>query len=406
MYATCLFCNAALGANEAIEHFPVGRRLAYDSATGRLWVVCKGCARWNLSPLETRWEAIEEAERAFRGTKARVATDNIGLAKLNDGTELVRIGKPPEIEMAVWRYGDQFRKRHRKLLWQSAVASGAFAIPYSIASSMGFAALSAPLAIGVALGSAGPFMQGMITRRYEQWRHRVVPIAAVRDGDQNLLRFTQANVDSAVLMPDGNDAWAITLPYVSVKPAGQLVRIIGGNYETETVHAPQTLHGTAALRALAALLPSANRFGATNKGVESAMHLIQQSQNLDRLLRQASEERVTQDNRSAPEIRDNLVASAPQQVRLALEMALHAEDERRAMEGELHLLEQRWRDADAIAKIADRLLLPEHIQAQLQQLHDDSASKLARQHQRDTSTNHVNAQQSPTPIGPARNTHD
>ncbi|MDB4879426.1 MAG: hypothetical protein JWL60_872 [Gemmatimonadetes bacterium] len=40
MYSTCLFCNGALGADDAIEHFPVGRRLAFDSARGRLWVVC------------------------------------------------------------------------------------------------------------------------------------------------------------------------------------------------------------------------------------------------------------------------------------------------------------------------------------------------------------------------------
>ena len=59
MYATCLFCNTALGTNESIEHFPVGRRPAFDSATGRLWVVCRKCERWNLSPLETRSEAID-----------------------------------------------------------------------------------------------------------------------------------------------------------------------------------------------------------------------------------------------------------------------------------------------------------------------------------------------------------
>ncbi len=52
----------------AIEHFPVGRRLAFDAAKGRLWVVCHHCGRWNLSPLEERWEAIEECERLFRGT--------------------------------------------------------------------------------------------------------------------------------------------------------------------------------------------------------------------------------------------------------------------------------------------------------------------------------------------------
>jgi hypothetical protein len=40
---------------------------------------------------------------------------------------------------------------------------------------------------------------------------------------------------------------------------------------------------------------------------------------------------------------------------LALEMALHDESERRAMEGELAALEDAWRDAEAIARIADAL---------------------------------------------------
>jgi hypothetical protein len=40
---------------------------------------------------------------------------------------------------------------------------------------------------------------------------------------------------------------------------------------------------------------------------------------------------------------------------LALEMALHEETERRAMEGELAVLEAMWREAEEIAAIADRL---------------------------------------------------
>jgi hypothetical protein len=40
---------------------------------------------------------------------------------------------------------------------------------------------------------------------------------------------------------------------------------------------------------------------------------------------------------------------------LALEMALHEEQERRALEGELSLLEAAWREAEEIAAIADRL---------------------------------------------------
>src|SRR6478672_1588159 len=85
VYATCLFCNGDLGRNEAIETFPVGRRLAFDAAKGRLWVVCRKCERWNLTPIEERWEAIEDCERQFRGTKLRVSTDEIGLARLKEG---------------------------------------------------------------------------------------------------------------------------------------------------------------------------------------------------------------------------------------------------------------------------------------------------------------------------------
>src|SRR3954470_11942404 len=121
MYSTCLFCKSDLGANEAIEHFPVGRRLAFDGAKGRLWVVCRKCERWNLTPLEERWEAIEECERLFVDTRLRVSTDNIGLARLREGLELVRIGSALRPEMAAWRYGDQFgRRRTRHLLLTGA----------------------------------------------------------------------------------------------------------------------------------------------------------------------------------------------------------------------------------------------------------------------------------------------
>src|SRR5882762_2016781 len=114
MYTTCLFCNADLGRNDVIEHFQVGRRLAFDAAKGRLWVVCRKCERWNLTPVEERWEAIEECERAFRGTKLRVSDEDVGLARISEGTELVRIGAPRRPEFAAWRYGDQFGRRRKK----------------------------------------------------------------------------------------------------------------------------------------------------------------------------------------------------------------------------------------------------------------------------------------------------
>jgi len=62
MFSHCLFCCSALGANATIENCRVGVRLAFESARGRLWVVCPTCQRWNLTPIEERWEAIDECE--------------------------------------------------------------------------------------------------------------------------------------------------------------------------------------------------------------------------------------------------------------------------------------------------------------------------------------------------------
>jgi hypothetical protein len=131
MFSSCLFCHGALGANDTIEHFPVGKRLAFDGERGRLWAVCPRCARWNLAPIEERWEALEECEKAYRTATKRVSTDNIALARLKDGTDLVRIGQPLLPEYAAWRYGDMVRNRRRRFfneqtgtLFLSAVGAG------------------------------------------------------------------------------------------------------------------------------------------------------------------------------------------------------------------------------------------------------------------------------------------
>src|SRR3954469_25456127 len=128
MYSTCIFCHSDLGRNESIEPFPIGGRLAFDAARGRLWVVCEGCERWNLTPLEERWEAIEECERLFSATRLRVSTDQVGLARLRDGLELVRIEDPQRPEMAAWRYGDQFGRRRRKHMVYTAAGVAAAGI--------------------------------------------------------------------------------------------------------------------------------------------------------------------------------------------------------------------------------------------------------------------------------------
>jgi len=48
MYSTCLHCHKPLGRNDAVEHFPVGRRLAFDSAKVA-WGWCASTARAGIS---------------------------------------------------------------------------------------------------------------------------------------------------------------------------------------------------------------------------------------------------------------------------------------------------------------------------------------------------------------------
>ncbi|MBK7832509.1 MAG: hypothetical protein IPJ56_09240 [Gemmatimonadetes bacterium] len=60
--------------------------------------------------------------------------------------------------------------------------------------------------------------------------------------------------------------------------------------------------------------------------------------------------------------------SLPAPQRLAMEMALHEEAERRALEGELEELERAWADAEEVAAIADNLFVPESVEAEFKRL--------------------------------------
>ncbi|MGZ8491275.1 MAG: hypothetical protein ACXWZS_03610, partial [Gemmatirosa sp.] len=234
VYAACLFCAAPFPTNESIETFPVGRRVAFDAERGRLWAVCRRCERWNLAPIEERWEAIEEAERLFRDTRVRVSTDNIGLAKLREGLELVRIGRPLRPEFAAWRYGDQFGRRRRR-----AVTAGGVGAVAAVA--------AAPLAVPALLAglwSGGIFVAGYLaggaTVPYEmtkEWllSERVLARVPLGDPDDGapLADIRVRHVRESALLDAGADGVALRLQHD------------GGECD---------LHGAAATRALGMLL--------------------------------------------------------------------------------------------------------------------------------------------------------
>ena len=328
--------------------FPVGRRLAFDAAKGRLWVVCRRCERWNLTPVEERWEAIEECERRFRGTTLRVSTDNIGLARLTSGLELVRVGPALRPELAAWRYGDQFGRRRRKhlLLTGAGVAvGGAFLI-------------AGPVTGIIAGGSWGLF--NLANTAYSMYEERRVRARFSLPGQGVPVVLRRKHLARARLIAGPEDSpWILRVAYARVA-AGQSGGGggVGGGADArrqatvrdETVETE--LRGQEALRAAGLILPQINDRGASRGAVDRAVKELEAHPDPTQVFSDAARRFERSDERGQS------LETLPLEIRLALEMASHEDTERRALEGELALLEAAWRQAEEIASIADDLLTP------------------------------------------------
>jgi hypothetical protein len=342
MFSTCLHCTKDLGTNEIVETLPIGRRLAFDAAQGRLWVVCRHCAKWNLVPFDTRLESIDACERLYRDTKTRYATDNIGLARVKEGLELVRIGAPLRPEFASWRYGEQYRRRRRR-----AVVAGGVGV---------VGAAGAGLAL---LGAAGTPWWGAIGLGYAVvqagWQYgvdRLGGLKAIHPGTGGRLNLPMAKLREALISWD-DDVWRIDVPLAepdkdtieTVSWTGpeftRLGRKIVGNLNL-TVGKPQELE-------YAAEVLDHHR-GDLSAWLKYRIEVFE---------RFTTSTPPNWDNPPisvpVPDVLFLRVQSIPAGERLAVEMWLSEDAERIWLEGELKLLEREWRDAERIAKISDDL---------------------------------------------------
>lgn len=352
MYSTCLFCHSELGKNEVIEHFPVGRRLAFDMERGRLWVVCRTCERWNLTPVEERWEAMEECERAFRSTRLRMSTDHIGLARVSEGLELVRVGQPQRPEMAAWRYGDQFGNRRRRYY---AYAAGAAV--------MGGAVVIGGIQAGIFAGAGVNMLNILSFGHNALWSRRTVahvptPEGRVRvaRGQLQTVKITSGVQGQPVLQFDrrlqpGEKSTRMKWWQLDMVPRRH--GMIGGIVSGRRVEIP--LSESAA--ALGALLPVVNAQGGSRRVVSDAVRMLEE-RGTGGLLEDAGTA-AARPGWYAPD--DGRLSKLPAPLRLALEMSTHEDDERRALEGELAALEERWKEAEEIAEIADNMFVPRSI---------------------------------------------
>ena len=343
MYSTCIFCKSALGANESVEQFPVGRRIAFDSHRGRLWAICTQCGRWNLSPLEERWEAIEDCERLFRRTLVRVSTDNIGLARMADGLELIRIGAPLRPEFASWRYGRHFgvRRRRTHVVAASGIAAAAvagIALGPTLAPALTLGAISIVAFPGLTTIMGAIPMVGVLAahdyltydRVVARLPHgrRIITVRAKHLGDIELK--TDRAGEGAVLHVLHDGGWAEFS-------------------DTEAIHATSVI------------LTGANRYGASDASVQDAVQQIEDAGDAPSFVAAASSRNSWRGGRVMSLLNSYRGLGAmhlSSTERLALEMAVHEENERRAMQGELAVLASAWRDAEQIAAICDDDLTP------------------------------------------------
>jgi hypothetical protein len=333
MYRTCIHCHADLGANDALEEFPVGRRLAFDPAQGRLWVVCGGCRRWNLTPIESRWEAIEAADRRFHDTRLRYSTDNIGLAKLKEGLELVRVGEARRPEMAAWRFGEVLRQRLRQ---QVALTAG-FAAFVGAKIFFGPAIAATAGALG-ALGSLITLAPSVATLVHMHRRFGTDPATG--------RPIRRRHLQWAALAPAEDPAsgpWDLVVDTTAV-----YTRASGGE----------------AMRFAKVALATRNQGGARERTIRDAVARLEAAGSADALTSSLLEPIRHSSGRFA--CRPLRQLDVPD--RLALEMSLHEESEARALAGELVELELQWQEAERIAAIADDLLVPDWIREQLARL--------------------------------------
>ena len=379
MYTTCLFCNESLGTNDVIELFPVGRRIAFDAEQGRLWVICGRCTRWNLSPIEERWEAIDDCERRFRATHLRFSTDNIGLAQLREGLELVRIGKALRPEVAAWRYGDVIQRRGSGRI--IGIATGLIRR----------GARTANDAISRLTRDETPsiFADEPLTRlRLYRHRDRVLEVLTDDRGNRSVIRW--GHLDAAELIrPDPNQPWRLVVKHD---------------------HGLTTVTGDDGLRTAGKVLAALNAAGALPEDVRRATAKIEDAEDeqgyFSRIVALAmrtgwgrfpdaplsaapavaplsAAERLALHitNRSfwgrgsITSEPSTLMLRLPLVDRLALEMAANEDTERRAMAGELLELERAWRDAEEVAAIADGMFGPAQLE-EFRQAHE--ARQLAR----------------------------
>jgi len=327
LYTRCIVCAARFEPNGELEHLPHGRRLAFDPARGRLWVVCRTCRRWSLTPIEDRWEALEELEK-LATDKAHLLSQTDNIALLRHGPlEIVRVGKAHLSEEAWWRYGRELASRRES--WQKLGFAGTLAAGAVLVGSWatgGITFFGAWLIMG---HGSETFRNGARWLRFgstawqgEQRCERCgAPLRTIHYRDRGALGLLPGEAAGEIELVSRCDRC--------------------GTYRDGGVH----LRGEEADRTLRRVLAYHHFAGASERRVMSAARLIQEAgspRDLSRIL--VKEGRRLGDLRRTGSI--------------ALEIATNEATEQRLLSLELAELESHWKREEELAAIVDGELSP------------------------------------------------
>jgi hypothetical protein len=304
-----------------LGHFPVSNRVAYDPSRGRLWAVCVGCGRWNLAPIEERWEALEEIDKLVTDKGRLLAqTDNIALAKAGE-MDVVRVGRANLNEEAWWRYGRELRERraiHKRLGYVESAAMLALA-------ATGF---------GVAIfigGRNGLLTTGARWLKYGNTAWRGETSCRTCGALLESISFREAR--HLIVLPGEADAVSLQMQCGACRRASEGFRL----NDVQSQHL------------LRRILAHSHYAGASEKRLKGATNLIEEIGSSAALTQRIARNRPTIATLTAASLRTESIA---------LEIAINDENERRLLELELEELEKRWREEEEIADIVDRELTP------------------------------------------------
>jgi hypothetical protein len=327
MYSTCLFCRSTLGKNRVLEQMPVGRRLAYDPAKGRLWAVCPRCGRWNLCPFEERWETLEDCERLARKALLRESTGAIALLEHRSGLSLIRVGTPAFEELVSWRFARSLVRRRRGFTATGVVLGAAGATTLLGLATGGGASVSL---LGMLVGSHA--IMAMLR-----------PAIDLTTSDGVKLRITEPAARGVAFGVDVG--------------TGPILRVTTRDAEVHDVT------GTDIALLLARAMPYVNDTGGTAELAVAAAATISEKGGPEGFLADIAGDRGLHKAAvlwptSKTRRREGAVLRLPQSIRLALEAASHVHQEELVLSGELRGVLEEWRAAEELAEISDSLVDP------------------------------------------------